>query len=325
MKETYTTPTSKKQNKATAEVLKIGIDVHKAKHVLVCQYDSEAPKAPQKFEPHAFLAWIARQAASVGSIHSCYEAGCFGFVLHRKLEAIGVDNLVVRPRNWDDYGTKVKTDARDARELCCSLDRYLAGNERAMTPVRIPTESEERERSLSRQRETLAKEQKRLQNVGTSAGLYYGIDLPADWWKAKVFEGLKNSLPDYMLAILSPYQAVLETLNRQLREATAREERKAVRLLPVGLGALTTSVLDREFVDYFRFSNRGEVSSFTGLCPGEASSGGKRQQGSINKHGNPPNPAHAHRGRLANAPLPARVPGCRQVAPAHGFGTLRSR
>ena len=49
---------------------------------------------------------------------------------------------------------------------------------------------------------------------------------------------LKESLPEYMLDILAPYQSVLETLHRQLREATAREERKAARALPVGLGAL---------------------------------------------------------------------------------------
>jgi len=187
----------------------------------------------------------------------------------------------------DEYGSKVKTDSRDARELCGCLDRYLAGNERALTAVSVPTLEQERQRALSRQRETLAKEKKRLQNIGVSAGIYHGVDLPSEWWKPKVFEELKQSLPEYMLSILLPYQAVLETLHRQLREATAREERKAARELPVGLGALTASVLDQEFVDYSRFSNRGEVSSFTGLCPSESSSGGKRLQGSISKHGNP--------------------------------------
>ena len=36
-----------------------------------------------------------------------------------------------------------------------------------------------------------------------------------------------------------------------------------------------------------RFNNRRQVSSYTGLCPSEYSSGGKRSQGKINKHGNP--------------------------------------
>lgn len=101
MNKNDTTPTSKKQDTATAEVLKIGIDVHKKQYVFVCQRDGQSPKSPQKLDPDGFLAWIAKQANRVGEIHNCYEAGCFGFVLHRKLEAIGVKNLVVRPRNWD--------------------------------------------------------------------------------------------------------------------------------------------------------------------------------------------------------------------------------
>ena len=72
-----------------------------------------------------------------------------------------------------------------------------------------------------------------------------------------------------MTLILSPFQQVLEIIDKQLRETTAREERKANRKIPVGLGALTTSILDQEFVDYTRFNNRGQVSSFTGLCPAD--------------------------------------------------------
>ena len=74
---------------------------------------------------------------------------------------MGIENLVVRPRNWDEYGSKVKTDARDARELCSHLNRFLAGNERALSVVRVPTEAQERSRSLSRQRDTFSKELKR--------------------------------------------------------------------------------------------------------------------------------------------------------------------
>lgn len=288
MKRKPTTPTSRKQDKAKAEVLKIGIDIHKKKYVVVCQYDQQAPKSPQTFAPAAFLVWIAKLAKQVGEVRACYEAGCFGYWLHRRLEEMGVSNIVVRPRSWDEYGSKVKTDGRDAGELCSHLDRHLAGNERALTKVRVPSEAEERRRSLSRQRDTLAKERKRLQNVGTSSGRYYGIEIPANWWRPKVFAGLREGTPAYLIEILAPYQAVLEVLDRQLREATAREERKAAHeLLPVGLGALTASVLDQEFVDYARFANRGQVGSYTGLCPGEASSGGSRRQGSVNKHGNP--------------------------------------
>ena len=75
---------------------------------------------------------------------------------------------------------------------------------------------------------------------------------------------------------MEPFHKILVVINRQHREATARKERTANRMLPVGLGALTASVLDREFVDYERFTNRRQVASYTGLCPSEASSGKKR-------------------------------------------------
>ena len=132
------TPTSDQQTKAKAEVLKLGIDIHKSKYVVVHQMDNQPPKSPQKFRPEAFLTWIAGQRGRAKRIVTCYEAGCFGYVLHRQLESMGIKNFVVRPRNWDEYDSKVKTDARDTRELCSHLDRYHAGNERALSVVRVP-------------------------------------------------------------------------------------------------------------------------------------------------------------------------------------------
>ena len=45
--------------------------------------------------------------------------------------------------------------------------------------------------------------------------------------------------------------------------------------------------LSREVCNWSRFHNRREVASYTGLCPGEHSSGRKRIQGSVTKRGNP--------------------------------------
>lgn len=212
-------PTSHSQTEATAEVIKLGIDIHKTKYVVIRQIDNQPAQSPQKFSPAEFIVWVQRQRLLAKRVVSCYEAGCFGFVLHRTLEELGVENLVVRPRNWDQYGSSVKTDARDARELCGHLDRYLAGNDRALCVVSVPTLEQEQARALSRQRETLAKERKRLQNVGTSAGLYHGVDVPANWWKPKNFAQLCTEMPEFMKLILEPLQQVLEMIDKQLREA----------------------------------------------------------------------------------------------------------
>lgn len=281
------TPMSQEQTKATAEVIKLGIDVHKRQYVISAQHGSDTAKPPQRFTPDKFLGWVQKLVCGGAVVYSCYEAGCFGYGLHRRLEAMGVRNFVVRPRNWDEYGSKVKTDARDSRALCSHLDRYLGGNRDSLTPVRVPTEQEERTRSLNRQRDTFVREIKRLQSVGVGNARYYGYELSGSWWKPSSFARLERELPEYLLDLLRPLREVLLLLQKQCETATVREEGKIEEQLLKGLGALTASCLDAEFCDYHRFNNGRKVSSFTGLCPGEVSTGGTRRQGSINKHGNP--------------------------------------
>ena len=104
-------------------LIKLGVDVHWREHVVVRQIDGTAPQPAQRFAPEAFVAWVAKQVQQAEVVHGCYEAGPFGFVLHRRLVGLGVKNLVVRPRNWDEYGKKVQTDRRDALALVACLDR----------------------------------------------------------------------------------------------------------------------------------------------------------------------------------------------------------
>ena len=50
---------------------------------------------------------------------------------------------------------------------------------------------------------------------------------------------------------------------------------------------MTSVVIDREIGNWHRFNNRRQVGSYTGLCPGEYSSGNTRLQSCVTKHGNP--------------------------------------
>jgi len=121
-------------------LIKLGVDVHLREYVVARQIDGTAPQSAQCFSPEAFIAWAAKQAQQADVVHCCYEAGPFGFGLHRRLLRLGIKNIVVRPRNWDEYGKKVKTDRRDALALVSCLDRFVAGNTEALTSIRIPTE-----------------------------------------------------------------------------------------------------------------------------------------------------------------------------------------
>src|ERR1022692_609359 len=99
------------------QVIKLGIDVHLDRYVVVRQIDGGAPQPPQRFSPSQFLEWAQKQTALAQQVYSCYEAGPFGYRLHRKLKESGLTNYVIRPRDWDEYGKKVKTDKRDAKEM----------------------------------------------------------------------------------------------------------------------------------------------------------------------------------------------------------------
>jgi transposase len=270
---------------ARARVIKLGLDVHASLIVVVRQVDEQASQPPQRFSEEAFIGFVNRQLAQADGVHSCYEAGPFGFVLHRRLVRLGVHNLVVRPRDWSTYGERVKTDGRDAGALCSCLDRYLAGNRGALAVVWIPSEAEELARGIGRQRQTLARERVRLTLRGKSLARLRGLSLPATWWQQRVFPKLE--LPDDLRAQLASWQRILLPIDAELSILTVQLQESAPAQLPSFLGSMTWELLHREVGDWKRFRNRRQVASYTGLCPSEHSSGGSRMQGSITRHGNP--------------------------------------
>jgi transposase len=267
------------------QVIKLGIDVHLDRYVVVRQIDGGAPQPPQRFSPAQFLDWAKKQTALAQPVYSCYEAGPFGYSLHRKLKDLGITNYVVRPRDWDEYGKKVKTDKRDAKAMVLSLDRYVSGNQEAFCVVRVPTEAEEQARSRSRQRESLQKEKQRLAAQGRSHALYYGAHLEGAWWAEGLWKELV--LPPVVRELLEPLRRLIQALEQELKPLTKALTDAAPEQLPMGLGKLTYEVLEREVGDWKRFDNRRQVASYTGMCPREDSSAQRRFQGAISKHGNP--------------------------------------
>jgi transposase len=269
-----------------AKTIKLGVDVHLDLFVVTRIIDGGSPQPAQRFKPVEFLLWCAKQVTQAGKVFTCYEAGPFGYTLHRKLEKMGITNYVVRPRDWDEYGQKVKTDKRDATALADCLDRYVSGNRRAFCVVRVPTETEEQRRSVSRQRESFQREKQRLAAQGRSHALYYGERLQGEWWREQTWKTTAAQLPAIVVNLLEPLRRLIAVMEVELKSRTQEVEAAAPAQLPVGLGKLTSEILEREVADWQRFHNRRQVASYTGLCPREDSSSNRRFQGSINKHGN---------------------------------------
>ena len=267
--------------------IKLGIDVHQAFYVVVVQEGGSNPKPAQRMAKEVFLGWAAklRRNHPEAAIHAVYEACGFGFGLQRQLTALGMACHVVCPQKLDERNQRVKTDGRDAKVLCLKLDRFVEGNQEALARVRVPSEEEEQLRAIHRQREQLVRTRKQLEAHGRSLMVNHGIEPVSKWWKARTFA--KFEVPAWLKTLLSNTQPIVLALEAQIGALTRQLEKSAAPDQPRGLGALTSVVIDREVGDWHRFKNRRQTGSYTGLCPGEYSSGQTRAQGCVTKYGNP--------------------------------------
>jgi transposase len=118
--------------------------------------------------------------------------------------------------------------------------------------------------------------------------LYYGVRLPGDWWKKRpARDELIGALPAHLADIARSRLRLIEILVEQMDAIAETLAAEAPGDLPRYMGAMSASLIDREVRDWHRFKNRRQIGSYTGLCPTEDSSGGRRFQGGVNKHGNP--------------------------------------
>jgi len=271
----------------SSSIIKLGLDIHSKLYVVVAQYDHTLPKAARRFAPQEFVPWAESLLQAGDSVHVVYEACGFGFGLYRQLIAAGVHCYVIAPRKLDEERTRVKTDTRDAATLCQRLSRYVDGNTRELAVIRVPSEEEERARHSPRQREQLVRHRQKIEAQGRGLLVSHGLPAPAHWWKAQTWNRLKQLLPGWIISSLEIYRPTLFALQERVAALTAQLEAAAPTNIPSGMGKLTTVVVSREICDWNRFKNRRTISSYTGLCPGEYSSGNKRVPGRVTKHGNP--------------------------------------
>jgi transposase len=115
---------------------------------------------------------------------------------------------------------------------------------------------------------------------------YCHLKLAHRWWGARNWNKLAG-LDPWVLGVLEKLRDLIVALERQRQqlevELVARVKDQP---RPKGLGDLTLVTLDGEVCDWGRFYNRKQIGSYTGCCPGEHSSGGKRLVGSIDRMGN---------------------------------------
>ena len=268
-------------------VLKLGLDVHYRQVTVGMQEEGGRIKAAGKMGHSVFVDWVKKKLQEGWEIHSCYEAGASGYWLHRELVKLGVKNLVVVPKAMGQGGKKQKTDKRDAGELCDSLDRYLRGQDKALTVVGVPSEEQEGKRALIRFHRQIMADRGRYEARGKGLLCAQGLEVQGRWWWGQGWlEVLSDPrLKGWMKEQLSAWRKKVLSADEEQNELRERIAALAPALLPKGVGAYSAAVLHYELRGFERFKNRRQVASMTGLCPGVHLSDGRGKEGSINRCG----------------------------------------
>jgi transposase len=216
--------------------------------------------------------------------------------LARWVVAEKMECFVMAPVTLDEKNKRVETDGLNARDIGSRLDRYLAGNTRALTLCRIPTQQEELLRQQTRQRQQLLEHRLALEAQGRSLlwQLGYLQQGRRRWWWEPFWQPLSKEVIQEVRTALERLRAVILELVKQLEQLEVQLLTQAVQSLPAafrnppkGLGLLSLLILCREMMDWERFKNRRQVGCFTGLVPSEGSTGLSRRLGSVTKVGNP--------------------------------------
>ena len=264
----------------------LGIDAADRRQVVTQIVGSESAKPAQGMTSETLVKRVAQLLKAGFRVHCVYEAGPTGFALARELIAQGAECLVVRARTLERHGRRRKNDKRDARQLALDLALHCAGRTGLLFPVRIPTPEEELHRLPAREREALSDVRHQLLRSARGRALALGYRLPKEWWRPRVLPKVLPDLPGHLARLLQRAATAAAAIKAQL-DAVEAELIAEAPPAPVGVGAITAGVLEREVLDWHRFKSGKKAGSFIGLSPSEDSTGNRWQLGPVDKHGSP--------------------------------------
>ena len=288
------------QSTTTRSIIYLGMDVHKDSITIgVLPATAKAPTRVDRLandlpKLKRYLERIARD----GEVRACYEASGAGYVLHRALREWGYVCDVIAPSLIPKRpGVQRKHDKYDASELA----RHYRADE--LTPVRIPSEAEERVRDVVRCRETFQREilKSRHYILKFLARRGFVFREGTNWctphlrWLQHLTTEQSPLAPADRL-VFREYHALL-TYKLQRRDELDREIERLAELpmlAPMvqrlqcfrGIALQGAMVLATELVDWRRFRRPTQLAAYLGLVSREDSSGDRERKGSITKAGN---------------------------------------
>jgi transposase len=280
----------------------IGLDVHKETISIAYALGGSREEATYHGQCSGSIAAITKALEKLAEklnvqfiqLKVCYEAGPTGFVIARHLLKKGIDCVLMSPSKTERKpGDKIKTDKRDA----CNIARLFRNGD--ITQVRIPPVLDEAVRDVCRARtdaiDDLTRAKQRLNAFLLRNGFSYTgkakwtiahmrylrqLTMPSDPQRIVLEESIQaiDACETRIQRLLTHIKQLLETW----------EWRPVVLALMAckGFQEVAAMTLISELGDLRRFDHPRKLMAFLGLVPSEATSGGKKRQGSITKCGN---------------------------------------
>lgn len=281
-------------------IITLGMDVHKDSiTIAVLPEDAPAPTHVDRL-PNDFvkLRRYCDRLAEQGELRACYEASGAGYVIHRTMREWGFVCDVIAPSLIPiRSGVQRKHDKHDAVQLA---RLHRAGE---LTPVRVPSEAEERVRDVVRCRETFQREilksRHYLLKFLARRGFVYR---EGENWTHKhlawlrAFAAASSPLAREDAFVFREYLALFEykvgrrdELDREIATlAELPHLARAVGWLQCfrGFQLQAAMVLATEIGDWRRFAQPTQLMTYVGLVPREHSTGTRERKGAITKAGN---------------------------------------
>lgn len=241
-------------------------------------------------DPEQLVQYLNKYFAGA-QLKTAYEAGFSGFVLHRYLLSQGIQNIVVHAASVEiSARDRVKTDKRDSLKLATQLE---VGRLRC---IHIPSALRESYREVSRIRDKVARDKRRVGNRLKSLLMRQGLlgmnddDVISKKWLDKVEKFECNESIKFTIQICIDewrfLQNKLKEIDAQLAiQAQTDNALEEIYQSAPGVGKIHARVLANELEDMKQFHSEKALFSFTGLTPCEYSSGEHKRQGHISRQG----------------------------------------
>lgn len=277
----------------------VGLDVHKKTwKVATCTEHSNPTHWPVTIE-RPFVRNLKKYLDKHyprATFICAYEAGFCGFWIHDQMEKNGLHTLVVHAADipTSDKQRKQKEDKRDARKIAKTLK---SGD---IEGIHVPSKQAQEDRSVVRERYSIAKSGRRIKAQIKSHLALYGIEIPEEMTKkhcsgrfVEWLEQVREKYGDRTLSLQLERLYLIRDLqlkaNKALRDLSTTQRHREVYpfLLTIpGVGPLTAMLLIGEMIDMKRFANFDNLSSYVGFIPTTDSSADTDRVGNLTKRRN---------------------------------------